>query len=657
MHASANDPLIGRLIDRRYSVRSRIARGGMATVYEADDLRLDRSVAIKIMHAHLSDDEQFRERFIGEAKAAARLAHPNVVGVFDQGEDGEIAYLVMENLPSITLRDLLIERGAITAEQALDVLVAVLSGLSAAHKASIVHRDLKPENILLAHDGRIKIADFGLARAATANTATGKALLGTIAYLSPELLTRGTADARSDIYAVGIVLYEMLTGKQPFTGEQPMQIAYQHANNSVPLPSDLVSTVPRSLDALVQWATHRNPNLRPVDAGEMLDHVLEVQELGLDSPVHETKPLERPESERETTVLAFDDLPEQRPYRTPPSPPAAGATSTTRRQATSVVPNHERPRVATATLTRRTSFRRKTGWVWLILVMLLAAASASAGWWLNTGPGGATAIPAVEGESVEDARIDLEEQRFVVAGETKSEASESINEGLVVRSEPPQGTMLQAGETITLVVSTGLPLVEPPAVAGKSEEEASKEITEAGFSYSGAIKVFNDQDRGTALQATLADGTDVTTLETIRKQTPIVLFVSAGPLPQVEGDTQAEAEEKLKAAELGYTIETANHAEIPEGQVIAASLPEGIQPGGSGVTVTVSLGPVMVAVPNVDNLMLNEAIAKLKDEGFIVEVDTNVVQFLWNVAPVTGVDPESGTMLPEGSTVTVSSNL
>jgi len=272
---NTTDPMIGRLIDGRYQVRSRIARGGMATVYLATDLRLERRVAVKVMHGHLADDSQFKQRFIQEARSAARLAHPNVVNVFDQGQDADSAYLVMEYLPGITLRDLLVEYGSLTSQQTIDITEAVLSGLAAAHKAGIVHRDLKPENVLLADDGRIKIGDFGLARAASANTATGAALLGTIAYLSPELVTRGVADTRSDIYAVGIMMFEMLTGEQPFKGEQPMQIAYQHANDTVPAPSGKNSKVPAELDELVMWATARDPEQRPRDARAMLDQLHE----------------------------------------------------------------------------------------------------------------------------------------------------------------------------------------------------------------------------------------------------------------------------------------------------------------------------------------------------------------------------------------------
>ncbi len=247
--------MLGRLIDGRYQVKSRIARGGMATVYVATDLRLDRRVAIKVMHGHLADDEVFRERFVREARSAARLAHPNVVNVFDQGQDGEMAYLVMEYLPGITLRDLLREQRRLSIPQTITIMDAVLSGLAAAHRAGIVHRDVKPENVLLAEDGRIKIGDFGLARATTANTASGAQLMGTIAYLAPELVTRGTADARSDIYSLGIMLYEMLTGEQPYKGEQPMQIAYQHATDSVPRPSAKNLGVPEQLDERVLWAT------------------------------------------------------------------------------------------------------------------------------------------------------------------------------------------------------------------------------------------------------------------------------------------------------------------------------------------------------------------------------------------------------------------
>ena len=277
MGTNSTDPLIGRLIDGRYQVRSRIARGGMATVYLATDLRLERRVAIKVMHGHLADDTQYKARFIQEARSAARLAHPNVVNVLRPGP-GRRDRLPRDGVPARHHA----ARPAAGAQDPhhrpdLDIMEAVLSGLAAAHRNGIVHRDLKPENVLLADDGRIKIGDFGLARAATANTATGNALLGTIAYLSPELVTRGVADTRSDIYSVGIMLYEMLAGEQPFKGEQAFQIAQQHANDTVPTPSTKNPRVPAELDELVLWATARDPDQRPRDASVMLEQLLETQ--------------------------------------------------------------------------------------------------------------------------------------------------------------------------------------------------------------------------------------------------------------------------------------------------------------------------------------------------------------------------------------------
>ncbi|MFM2030937.1 MAG: hypothetical protein RI927_557, partial [Actinomycetota bacterium] len=261
--------LLGRVIGARYRVDEIVARGGMATVYLAVDDRLDRKVALKVIHPHLANDSSFREKFIREAKIAAKLSHPNLVNVFDQGEDGEIAFMAMEFVSGITLRDALKDFGALDAKRALDLFEPMLSGLAAAHRAGILHRDLKPENVLLADDGRIKLGDFGLARDIDNHTATGS-LVGTVAYLSPELVMRGTADARSDVYAAGIMLFEMLTGRQPFEGDQAVQIAYQHANDNVPAPSKFNSEVPPLLDELVLWATAREASHRPSDAVELL---------------------------------------------------------------------------------------------------------------------------------------------------------------------------------------------------------------------------------------------------------------------------------------------------------------------------------------------------------------------------------------------------
>ncbi len=271
MDATLADPLLGHLLDGRYRVESRIARGGMATVYVATDTRLDRTVAVKIMHRELASDADFVRRFIGEAKSVARLSHPNVVAVFDQGSDGEHLYLAMEYVPGRTLRDLLGERGRLGPEDALDLMMPVLAGLGAAHQAGFVHRDVKPENVLITRDGRVKVVDFGLARAVAEarHTKTGL-VIGTVAYLAPEQVSSATADARSDVYAAGVMLFELVTGRQPHTADTPLAVAYKHVNETVPAPSSLVPGLPQAVDALVAAATSRDPGRRPDDAGQLL---------------------------------------------------------------------------------------------------------------------------------------------------------------------------------------------------------------------------------------------------------------------------------------------------------------------------------------------------------------------------------------------------
>jgi serine/threonine protein kinase/beta-lactam-binding protein with PASTA domain len=273
------DPLTGRLLDGRYAVTARIAHGGMATVYRATDTRLDREVALKVMHAELARDDEFVRRFIGEAKSVARLSHQNVVGVFDQGADGPFLYLVMEYVPGRTLKELLRDSGRLPAPVALEIIAGVLDGLAAAHASGIVHRDIKPENVLLTADGRVKVADFGLARAqaAAGHTRTGL-LIGSVGYVPPEQVTGDTTGPRGDVYSAGVMLFEMLTGRQPFTGDTPLSVAYQHVNSSVPAPSTLAPGIPATVDQLVLAATSRDPLRRPADAIEFGRAVRQVRE-------------------------------------------------------------------------------------------------------------------------------------------------------------------------------------------------------------------------------------------------------------------------------------------------------------------------------------------------------------------------------------------
>lgn len=633
----SRDPVIGRTIDRRYEVGDRIARGGMASVYTGLDLRLDRKVAVKVMHPHLGDDPDFRERFIQEAKAAARLAHPNVVNTYDQGEDGDLAWLVMELVPSITLRDLLAERSRITPEQSLDVLEAVLAGLAAAHRAGIVHRDLKPENILLAHDGRIKIGDFGLARAASANTATGKALLGTIAYLSPELVTRGIADTRSDIYAVGIMLFEMLTGTQPFTGDEPMQIAYQHANDDVPLPSSTTDGIPDALDSLVHWATQRDPNLRPADAGEMLAEVHAIRERGIDAPTTVLPFLS--EDDRSTTIIERPKK-QRRPLVTEPEVVHDGGDG-----------------AATTALTRRVTVRRRRGILWLALVLLGVLLAAGVGWWFNGGPGGNATVPDVAGHSEQEARDLLGEHSIEVAEPPVFESNYDTPNGDALRTDPPVGTEIGKGETVQLVLSSGPRNLALPEIAGKPLDEARTLIEDADFEVAEDIdEVFDDAAADTVLAGFAPDGTAITELESLEERTPISLRVSLGPIPVEAGQNAAEAQAALEAAGLRADFSALQHSsEVPEGNLISVAIPSGLVHKNDTISGIVSQGPVMVEVPDVVGRSISEAMQLLRDAGLEPDVQTNIPEALWGfpTSTILSQSVEPGSSVEEGSTIVI----
>lgn len=625
------DPMIGRLVDGRYQVRSRIARGGMATVYLATDLRLERRVAIKIMHGHLADDNTFKTRFVQEARSAARLAHPNVVNVFDQGQDADMAYLVMEYLPGITLRDLLKDYTRLTPEQTVDILDAVLSGLAAAHKAGIVHRDLKPENVLLADDGRIKLGDFGLARAASANTATGQALLGTIAYLSPELVTRGVADARSDIYALGIMTYEMLTGEQPYVGEAPMQIAYQHANDSVPAPSTRNPSIPPELDELVLWATTRDPDQRPADARAMLERLREMEP--------HLRPSQPVVAAGDTMVIsAGDHLPtaETRVL-------GGGALAVAETDAAE-------PDDDAAVLTRTTDRRRRRGYWLLALVLVLAGLAGGTGWYFGAGPGSLAVVPDTVNLMPDSATQVLQEAGFEV--ELAERNDPVVSPGQVSGTDPEAGAQARRGSTVQLFVSIGPQFLDVPAVIGLPEADARAQLgefftvaDEAALQFSGEVEA------GLVIAVLDADGAAVPA--TYPERGALSLVVSAGPVPPVEGLAVGDAQARLEGA--GLRVEFADPAfddNVPVDVVITADwLDDPMNPGDT-VRLTVSKGPDLVEVPNVvTGQTVAQARTQLEELGFAVT--SNVPQFLEGAVVASVQSPAAGERVKRGTEITV----
>lgn len=616
-------------------------------MYVATDLRLERRIALKVMHGHLSDDSVFQSRFIQEARAAARLADPHVVNVFDQGQDGELAYLVMEYLPGITLRELLREQKRLTIPQTISIMDAILSGLAAAHKAGIVHRDVKPENVLLAEDGRIKIGDFGLARATTANTATGQQLLGTIAYLAPELVTRGTADARSDIYALGIMLYEMLVGEQPYKGEQPMQIAFQHATESVPRPSVRNPGVPEQLDELVLWSTEKVPDERPDDAQAMLDRLREIErELGIapTPATTATMPMRSQSDSGDVTTVMPATM-----VLAPPTGPVS-------------------QQVDNATvLRRRASKRRARGAFLLALVLLLAVLAGGVGWWFGSGPGSLVAVPSVAGMTYEQAADALEEEGFVAV--QADESSVDVEPGIAIHSDPPEGDRLDKGAEVTVFVSTGPAPRTVEALNGRTADEARSYLAELGINVSDDdLLLYSGAENGVVINASVTpraggdavacgDGCEVFEDDTAS------LIVSLGGLPDVVGMTVSEASSALGEKQIKTsTVEEYNN-DVEEGRVIRTGDREGGENWRPGDTMTlvVSLGPEPIAIPeDIQGQTIRTAVERLEALGFQVNpgIDDNELPLggrYWDIYKVSSYSP-TGSALP-GATITLTPTL
>lgn len=638
----------------------------MATVYVATDLRLERRVAIKIMHDHLAADDAFRERFIREARASARLAHPNLVNVYDQGEDEGLAYIVMEYVPGITLRDLLHDHHRLTVEQTIDIMDALLAGLQVAHRQGIIHRDIKPENVLLADDGRIKLSDFGLARAATSNTASGSVLLGTIAYLAPELVTKGTADVRSDIYSAGIMMYEMLVGEQPYRGDEPVNIAYRHANDNVPPPSEKQGDLPRELDDLVVWSTERDPEDRPADAGAMLAALRQAERDisagdGVTAPpVTRMVPVSNDPS---THLLAETHNPaanaDWENLTTPTDPTkleeAFGAEHLAAMREESGTDTTGTP-LAAVRLEKINRQKRRSGLVAAFVVAILVVLAAFIGWWQGFGPGSYLAAPAVVGESQAEAEGQITANGFVV-GDVTEESSLDAPVGTVLSMDPGAGTPLAPESVISLVISSGPEILTVPALSGLTVDEAASAIETAGFIYDEATNViqFNDAEAGTVLYGTNELGESLPI--TMPEQEPIRLVVSAGPLPDVTGLGQTIAFEELEDAGLVPNIAwSAYSSSVPEGVVISqTTTTDPVRPGDT-IDLVTSLGPEMVDVPKITGATAESAIATLEAAG-LVAAPPELTAAQLKTATVTSQSPAAGDKVEVGSTVSFNVNL
>jgi serine/threonine-protein kinase len=634
--------LTGELIDNRYLLQRNLASGGMASIYAALDTRLDRQVAVKIMHPHLANDEAFVSRFIKEAKATAALSHPNIVSIQDQGwNQGGVpaVFIVMELVEGSTLRDLINEQAPLSIESFFRYLNPVVSALAAAHQIGIVHRDIKPENILIAKDGRVKVADFGLAVGAVIGqtlTAESSVVLGSVSYLSPEQVQRGVADARSDIYALGIVVFEMLTGKKPYDGQTPIQIAYKHVNERIPNLREVNSTIPQEVADLIYAATAPNPDDRPKDAQAFLSQLrgIEVKidpkrrqmSLELDLPPVTSSVLNKANKRAKVKVVsALEGLKEKT---------SQIITSKNNTQQLKGEP-------AVVTKTRKTSRRVKRNRI-IALLLLLSLIF-----------GGYTAfnadrvtVPSLAGMSQKEAAAVVAE--IGLSAEIGEEIfSEDIPAGRVISSSPAGGGKIAKAGVVKLIISKGKERIIIPNLIGQTPDIATQQLADLGLRVGEIFEVFSAQaEKGFIAKIEPLVGAEV------KPNSLVNIFVSKGT-EQVSlasyvglGGEQALSELTQAGFDVKPTYKFSDT--VLTGLVISqipASAP--LVDKGSEITLDISKGPEFVFIPNVISKSSNQATLDLENNGLKVVVKGRG-------AKVISISPKQGSKVKVGSTVTIS---
>jgi serine/threonine-protein kinase len=626
--------LTGELIDGRYQLIRQMATGGMASIYEALDTRLDRKVAVKIMHPHLAQDEQFVERFIREAKAAAALSHPNIVAVQDQGwnQNGTPAiFLVMEMIEGHTLREYLNEQGSLSVKDGIKFLLPVLSALSAAHKIGIVHRDLKPENILISKEGRIKIADFGLAKGPLLGgtmTAESSVILGSVSYLSPEQVQRGIADSRSDIYSIAITAFEIFTGKKPFEGAEPIQIAYMHVNNRVPKISSLVSGIPEQLDDLIYRATSSNPDERPRDATVFHEELSRINQalspkenqlsLELDIPI---EPM-RPKPTRKSLRAKVRELTESIPTPAP-------------RETTEEVRKRKKA-------SKRVRRNRK-------IALLMAVVVGIVGWYVLIGPGSRVVVPSTVGASQSEVSAALE-PLGLTSLIIEKQFSEDIAEGRVIQSLPEAGGRVDAGGTVKLIVSKGPERFTLPLVVGLTPEAATNLIAKMPLELKPLSEEFSTTvPKGYVIDSNPPSG------EKVKRGSVVVIRVSKGieqvALTSYIGKSSDQALNELQDAGFAVTSTYAFSETRLAGEVISQKPAGGATADkGSAIALVISKGTQYAYIPNLFSIEEAKAVQALKDLELKVVVKKIGKK---TVKKVTNISPKVGSKVKRGSTVTI----
>ena len=636
--------LTGELIDGRYQLLRQVANGGMAAIYEAIDTRLDRKVAVKIMHSHLAQDDAYVSRFIREAKAAAALSHPNIVAVQDQGwnQNGVPAvFLVMELIEGHTLREYLNERGRFEIKDAINYLTPILSALSAAHALGIVHRDIKPENIMISNEGRVKVADFGLARGeliGSTMTAESSVILGSVSYLSPEQVQRGIADSRSDVYAAGIVAYEMLIGDKPFTADSPIQIAYMHVNEEVPRLRSKRREIPQELDELIARATAKNPDDRPRTASEFLDELAQIQvnldpkknqmSLGLDLPV---EPIREKSQKKETTkseIFATKELQEKDEEK----------SEDIKKETTRQLRRKEEKKKRASRRVRR---NRK-------IALVLAIAVGVAGWWSLVGPGSQVVVPSTVGATYEEA-VSVLQPLGLTAAIVENRFDEEIAKGSVIESNPAGGGRVQANGTVNFIVSKGPERYTIPKTTGLTVSAAQNAISRFPLEILPINETFSDEiPKGFVIQTRPESGTSV------KRDAQVEIIVSKGieqvALASYLGKSGEQALNEL--TEAGFDVEpTYAYSESVLELAVISQNPAGgsALDKGAKVSIVISKGPRYTFIP--ETIIAMESVAAqnlLKSLGLkpkVISTGKNRVKYVISVSPVKKTKVERGSVV------------
>lgn len=689
------DPLLATVIDGRYRIEARLARGGMASVYRGIDTRLQRPVALKLIHSHLAEQPDFAQRFIREAQAAAALSNPHIVSIYDQGiyhsSEGERAYLVMELINGPDLRSELSAHGSFTLRDSLEITRQVLTALAVAHEAGIVHRDVKPENILLSESishkhvlsppsYTAKVADFGLARAVSDVTSTHSGqMLGTVAYTAPEIVTRGRADQRADLYALGVMLYELLAGTQPFIGESPVAVAYAHVNDPMPRLTQTAEWMPDDIDSFICTLTAKDPSKRPLNASAALDMLTNVITHLDDAdqmrriPVFPHKPIiEKTEiTSSHTSISSTSHSAQSHTSTIPPKrtdeleivttseifPTQQLAALTPHTADDSQTNNDTENSIQTGTYVttaEQTHESRKGGTrskklitALLLIITLIAALSSGIYWWFFFGPGLRVSIPQVAGMSVAKAEKTLTTVGFQTT--TAHEYSDTVDKDTVIASTPEGGTTAHPSQIITLRISDGVEYLNVPNVVGKTADEAQHILTQARFAASASEDWSNDVPKGTVISQTPEAG------ESIPHDSSVTYIVSKGrepiTIPKIGELSGSDYEKALTDAGFSVTKQEEFSDSVPEGAVISVDPAEGTQLyRGDAVTLTISKGPELLEVPNVVGKQRDEATRILEEAGFNVAVKELLGGYFGTVRLQ---DTAGGTKAKKGSTITL----